>query len=115
VHGLALLATIVAPCVYGMDTIAECSPLPKVLRFEQPDYPPNVELRGLPSPVSLIVEFTVTAEGRAADVLVVESNAATYAREFSEQAVRAVAMMQFGRVHTPCRGRMRIEFKVADS
>jgi hypothetical protein len=99
---------------YGKDAVAECAPLPRILRFDQPAFPPDVELRGLPNPVSLMVEFIVTAEGRATDLLVVESDAGSYAREFSERAVRAAATMQFEGIRTPCRGRMKIVFKVVD-
>jgi hypothetical protein len=113
-HGLALLMASIAPSAYGLDAITECAPLPKVLRFDQPIYPPNVESRGLPSPVTLIVEFTITAEGRATDPLVVESDAGAYAREFSEQAARAMATLLFAGILEPCRGRMKIVFKVVD-
>ena len=113
-YSLSLLATIVAPCTHATDAIAGCVPLPKILKFEQPLYPPDVEPRGLPSPVSVVVEFIVTPQGRASHVLTVESDAGTYAREFSEQAAQAMATILFDRIQRSCRGRMKIVFKIAD-
>jgi len=77
----------------------------------QPPYPPNIEPRGLPSPVSMTIEFTVTPDGRATQMVVIESNAASYRREFSEQAIQAMNTMRFERVAAACRGRMKIVFK----
>jgi hypothetical protein len=109
-----LLASGSIASAQGTDSIPDCSPLPKILRFTQPLYPPNVEPRGLPNPVSMVVEFTVTPEGRATQVLAVESDAGAYAREFREQAVQAMATVRFHRIPMSCRGRMKIAFKLAD-
>ena len=109
-----LLAAFLAPRAHAADEIATCSPMPSFLRFAQPLYPPNVESRGLPSPVSMIVEFTVSPEGRASEARVIEIDAGTYAREFNEQAIQAVATWQFHRVPKKCRGRVKVIFKIAD-
>jgi TonB family protein len=63
--------------------------------------------------VSVVVEFTVPPEGRAAQVIVVESDADGYAREFSEQAVQAMATVRFHEIQMSCRGRMKIAFRIA--
>jgi len=100
-----------AVLAHGADAIPDCRPLPAVLRFDQPLYPPNVESRGLPNPVSLMVEFTANPDGRASEVVVVEVDAGTYSREFSEQAIRAMNTIRLERVPVACRSRLRMVFR----
>lgn len=111
IGGLVVLAAVSVACAHGADDVPKCDRLPKVLRLAQPPYPPNIEPRGLPSPVSMTIEFTVTPDGRATQMMVVESNATSYLHEFSEQALRAMSTMRFERVAAACRGRMKIVFK----
>jgi len=110
----SLVVLLVASFAQASDAIAVCSPMPAVLHFSRPAYPANVESRGLPSPVSVTLEFTVSAEGRTSNALVVDSDAGTYAQQFGEQAIQAVATWRFLHVPKACRGRARVVFKIAD-
>jgi len=113
-YSLAMLTISLAPSTQGTDAIAECSPLPAVLRFTGPLYPKLVESRGLPNPVWVLVEFIVSTSGRASQVRVVETDAGTYRREFGDEAIQSMGTVQFKPIAQPCRGRMRIVFKLAD-
>ena len=99
--------------VQGADALITCSPMPSFLRFNQPLYPPIVESRGLPNPVSILVEVTISSDGRASDAMIIDSDAGAYTREFGEQTSKAVATWQFHRIPKPCRGRLRVVFKIA--
>jgi len=110
----SLVGLLAASSAQSSDAIAVCSPIPAVLHFSQPVYPANVESRGLPSPVSVTLEFTVSEEGRTSNALVVDSDAGTYAQQFGEQAIQAVATWRFHRVPKACRGRAKVVFKIAD-
>jgi TonB family protein len=109
-----LLAGAVGPAASASDALSPCSPMPTLVRFSQPEYPPDIEPRGLPNPVSIVVEFTVTPDGRASDPLVLESDAGAYGKEFNARAILAVATWRFERIPKPCRGRIRVIFKIAD-
>ena len=112
-HLLSPLAVLCATYVQAADEIPVCSPMPSVLRISQPLYPPNVETRGLPSPVSVVVEFTLSPDGHASGAKVIESEAGSYAREFGELAIDAVATWQFHHTANTCRGRAKVVFKIA--
>lgn len=108
-----MLASVFVRAASAADAIRSCSPMPALVHSSQPEYPPIIETRGLPSPVSIVVEFTVTPEGHASDILIIETDAGTYAKEFNARAIQSVATWRFERIPEPCRGRAKVVFKIA--
>jgi TonB family protein len=109
----SLVAVVVASSARAAEPLVVCSPMPALVRSSTPSYPPHMEPRGLPNPVSIVVELTISAEGHPSDARVIENDAGFYTRLFDEQALEAVATWRFSPISKPCRARVKIVFKVA--
>lgn len=94
--------------------LTACDPMPKAIRIEEP-YFPNVEPRGLPTPISILLEFTIHPDGSVGDVIVIRREAPSMSellgRTIDDEARSAMARSRFERGATPCRGRMRLVVK----
>jgi TonB family protein len=109
----SLIAVVLAASAQAADSIADCLPMPVVLLSSSPSYPTDVEPRGRPTPVTVVVELTVSAQGDPSDAVVVENDAGTHAKQFGMEALNAVATWRFKPIPSSCRGRVRVVFKVA--
>src|SRR6187551_737469 len=96
---LALIAVLVTSAVcgtaLGADSIPSCKAPPVAEKLPQPTYPPDVESRGLPNPVTVLVEFTLGQDGSVSDVKAIETDAGGYAAAFEAEALRAVMATRF--------------------
>lgn len=113
---LRLCAALIAQVAFGAahcsDALPSCKALPGIVKLAQPDYPPDVETRGLPNPVTVLVEFTLHRDGSVSDPSVIESDAGTYATQFAARALQAIRETRFKPAAIDCRGRMRVVFKI---
>ena len=94
--------------------IAPCNKRPATFRLPEPSFPQDFESRGARWPITVIVEFTVGPGGFTVNARAVESHAGSYGPEFEELAVAAVMGTRFARISQPCRGRIKIAWKLAD-
>ena len=85
-----------------------CSSLPKI-RYNEQSYPLTDSPWG---PASVMLELTVTPKGRAQDVVVIENDAGDHADYFSKQAIESLKAIHFQEIDWPCRGRMKIVFRL---
>jgi len=111
---VGLLLSVPASKACATDALPACNPLPRIERFTEPTYPPIVERGGMHDPVSVILLFTITSRGAVIAVRVVQIDTEFHADEFAAQAREAIATIQFERISAPCRGRMRVVFKIAN-
>jgi outer membrane biosynthesis protein TonB len=109
----AVLATLIT-CggARGADAIPSCKALPEVAKLSEPEFPSDVESRGLPNPVTVLVEFTLRQDGRVSNPIAIETDAGSYAREFKARALHAILQTRFKPGVLECRGRMKVAFKV---
>jgi hypothetical protein len=110
--GAVLIALIACVTAHAADMIPTCKTLPGVSKPSEPEFPTDLESRGLPNPVAVLVEFTLHKDGRVSNPLAVYSDAGNYAPEFKARAVRAVLRTRFKPNDLKCRGRMTVKFKI---
>ena len=103
-----------APLHADGDT-AQCKKLPRVVRLAEPKFPKDFESRGVPMPITVMVEFTVRPDGTSADARAIETHAGGYGPEFEKLAVAAALETRFQRMTHSCRGRWKIVWKLGDS
>ena len=109
----AALVALLACCnARASDPLQTCKAPPRLEKLAQPEFPSDVEVRGLPNPVTVLVEFTLGRNGSASDPIAVESDASSYAKQFESRAVRAILKTRFKPTTAECRGRMRVTFKI---
>jgi hypothetical protein len=109
----AVLAALIA-CgnAHGADAIPRCQTLPAVSKMSEPDFPEDVEPRGLPNPVTVLVEFTLHQDGSVSDPVAIEVDAGSYVPQFKGRAVQAILRTRFKPGALECRGRMKVAFKL---
>lgn len=111
--GLFVLPTV-SQVAQADGALTACDPMPKALHVEEP-YFPNVEPRGLPAPISILLEFTIHSDGSVGDVVVVRRDAPSMSdllgRTIDAEARSAMARSRFERSASSCRGRMRLVVK----
>jgi hypothetical protein len=109
----AVLATLIAcGSAHGTDAVPSCRALPEVAKVSEPELPPSVESRGLPNPVTILVEFTLHHDGSVSNPIVIEDDAGSYATKFRAQALQSVLRTRFRSGTPKCRGRLKVSFKV---
>jgi hypothetical protein len=109
----AVLATLIACGIaHGADAIPSCKALPKVTKLSEPEFPASVEPRGLPNPVTVLVEFTLRLDGSVSNPIAIADDAGSYAAEFRAQALQTVLRTRFKSGALECRGRLKVAFKL---
>jgi outer membrane biosynthesis protein TonB len=109
----AVLATLIAcGSAHGTDAVPSCKALPEVAKLSEPEFPSSVESRGLPNPVTVLVEFTLHHDGSVSNPIAIEDDAGSYATKFRAQALQAVLSTRFKAGTPECRGRLKVAFKV---
>jgi hypothetical protein len=89
-----------------------CKALPEVTKLGEAESPHAVEPRGLPNPVTVLVEFTLRHDGSVSNPIAIEDDAGRYAPEFRAQALQTVLRTRFKSGALECRGRMKVAFKI---
>jgi hypothetical protein len=112
VRGGALATLIACGSAYGADSIPRCKALPPVAKLSEPEFPSDVEPRGLPNKITVLVEFTLRQDGSVWNPIAIVADAGSYASEFKARALQAVLATRFKSGARACRGRMRVEFKL---
>jgi outer membrane biosynthesis protein TonB len=107
-----LVALIACGRAQGADTVPTCKSLPSVEKLMQPEFPSDIEPRGMPNPVTVLVEFTLRQDGSVADPIAIEADAGSYNSEFKARALRAILGTRFKPGSPECRARMRVAFKI---
>ena len=108
-----MLATLIAcGSACAADAIPVCRALPEVTKWGEAKSPHAVEPRGLPNPVTVLVEFTLRFDGSVSNPVAIEDDAGSYAADFRAQALQTVLRTRFKSGALECRGRLRVAFKV---
>lgn len=90
----------------------ECSPMPKLVHSEVPDFPAR-ESRTAPGG-TVTLAFTINEDGTVTDPVVIDSKTVPTNNWFNETALRSILRWRFSSVRKACRGRQAITFRLTD-